>query len=118
MRMSHRALWFAAALWLALISLAQAQGQGKNKQKGATPNADPYEKGTNNFIQSVLGLNPTNPASVFRAASGRLEFDDARAGVDRHAELVLRQRDRLGRLALAVHDGRNPAGPPRALRVW
>ena len=39
MRMSHRLVWFAAALWLALISLAQAQGlpMGKADELGFAP---------------------------------------------------------------------------------
>jgi pectate lyase len=32
----------------------------------AAPGADPYGKGINNSNQFLLGLNPTNPASVFR----------------------------------------------------
>jgi fibronectin type 3 domain-containing protein len=35
----------------------------------AAPSADPYGKGINNFDQFLLGLNPTNPASVFRILS-------------------------------------------------
>jgi CubicO group peptidase (beta-lactamase class C family) len=39
MRMSHRVVWFAAALWLALISLAEAQGlpMGKADELGFAP---------------------------------------------------------------------------------
>jgi CubicO group peptidase (beta-lactamase class C family) len=39
MRMSHRVAWFAAALWLALISLAEAQGlpMGKADELGFAP---------------------------------------------------------------------------------
>jgi CubicO group peptidase (beta-lactamase class C family) len=39
MRMSHRVVWFAAALWLALLSLAQAQGlpMGKADELGFAP---------------------------------------------------------------------------------
>jgi len=32
----------------------------------AAPNADPYGKGISNTNQFLLGLNPTNPASVFQ----------------------------------------------------
>ena len=32
----------------------------------AQPNADPYGKGISNTNQFLLGLNPTNPASVFQ----------------------------------------------------
>ncbi|HVM60284.1 MAG TPA: rhamnogalacturonan lyase B N-terminal domain-containing protein [Verrucomicrobiae bacterium] len=35
----------------------------------AAPNADPYGKGILNTNQYLLGLNPTNPASVFRILS-------------------------------------------------
>jgi len=35
----------------------------------AAPGADPYGKGISNFNQFLLGLNPTNPASVFRILS-------------------------------------------------
>ncbi|MGA2221041.1 MAG: pectinesterase family protein [Verrucomicrobiia bacterium] len=35
----------------------------------ADPNADPLGKGINNMNQFLLGLNPTNPASVFRIIS-------------------------------------------------
>jgi pectate lyase len=35
----------------------------------AAPNADPLGKGISNTNQFVLGLNPTNPASVFRILS-------------------------------------------------
>jgi hypothetical protein len=35
----------------------------------AAPNADPYGKGISNFNQFLLGLNPTNPASLFRILS-------------------------------------------------
>ena len=35
----------------------------------AAPNADPYGKGISNTNQFLLGLNPTNPASVFRILS-------------------------------------------------
>ena len=34
------------------------------------PNADPLGKGISNTNQFLLGLNPTNPASVFRITSG------------------------------------------------
>jgi hypothetical protein len=34
------------------------------------PNADPLGKGISNTNQFLLGLNPTNPASVFRIISG------------------------------------------------
>jgi hypothetical protein len=34
------------------------------------PNADPFGKGISNTNQFLLGLNPTNPASVFRIVSG------------------------------------------------
>jgi CubicO group peptidase (beta-lactamase class C family) len=39
MRMSHRVVWFAAALWLALTSLAEAQGlpMGKADELGFAP---------------------------------------------------------------------------------
>jgi len=35
----------------------------------AAPSADPYGKGISNTNQFLLGLNPTNPASVFRILS-------------------------------------------------
>ena len=35
----------------------------------AAPDADPYGKGISNTNQFLLGLNPTNPASVFRILS-------------------------------------------------
>jgi len=35
----------------------------------AQPNADPYGKGISNTNQFLLGLNPTNPASVFQILS-------------------------------------------------
>ena len=35
----------------------------------AAPNADPYGKGISNTNQFLLGLNPTNPASVFQILS-------------------------------------------------
>ncbi len=35
----------------------------------AAPNADPYGKGISNYDQFLLGLNPTNPASVFQILS-------------------------------------------------
>src|SRR5208282_4171864 len=35
----------------------------------AAPNADPYGKGISNTNQFLLGLNPVNPASVFRILS-------------------------------------------------
>ena len=35
----------------------------------AAPGADPYGKGISNFNQFLLGLNPVNPASVFRILS-------------------------------------------------
>jgi polygalacturonase/PKD repeat protein len=42
--------------------------QNTNSVSGA-PNADPYGKGISNTNQFLLGLNPTNPASVFRILS-------------------------------------------------
>ena len=42
----------------------------------AAPNADPYGKGISNFAQFLLGLNPTNPASVFRILSAVLQSND------------------------------------------
>jgi hypothetical protein len=35
----------------------------------AQPGADPYGKGISNTNQFLLGLNPTNPASVFQILS-------------------------------------------------
>jgi hypothetical protein len=35
----------------------------------AAPNADPYGKGISNYNQFLLGLNPTNPSSVFQILS-------------------------------------------------
>jgi beta-galactosidase len=35
----------------------------------AAPDADPYGKGTSNYNQFLLGLNPTNPSSIFQILS-------------------------------------------------
>jgi poly(beta-D-mannuronate) lyase len=42
----------------------------------AQPDADPYGKGISNTNQFLLGLNPTNPASVFRILSAVRQTTD------------------------------------------
>lgn len=42
----------------------------------AAPDADPYGKGISNFNQFLLGLNPVNPASVFRILSAVPQGND------------------------------------------
>ncbi len=42
----------------------------------SAPNADPYGKGISNFNQFLLGLNPTNPASLFRVISATPQGSD------------------------------------------
>ena len=42
----------------------------------AAPNADPYGKGMSNTNQFLVGLNPTNPASVFRVTSSVMTGND------------------------------------------
>jgi polygalacturonase len=44
----------------------QLQYFGSSTNPAAAPNADPLGKGISNTNQFLLGLNPTNPASVFR----------------------------------------------------
>jgi hypothetical protein len=43
----------------------------------AAPDADPYGKGISNYNQFLLGLNPTNLASVFRILSVVRQGNDA-----------------------------------------
>ena len=43
----------------------------------AAPNADPYGKGISNYDQFLLGLNPTNPASMFQILSVVPQGNDA-----------------------------------------
>jgi hypothetical protein len=47
----------------------QAQYFGSTTNLMAAPNADPYGKGISNTNQFLLGLNPTNPASMFKITS-------------------------------------------------
>ena len=42
---------------------------GNTNSASGAPNADPYGKGISNTNQFLLGLNPTDPASVFRILS-------------------------------------------------
>jgi PKD repeat protein len=57
---------------IAVITAFQAwqlQYFGCTNCSQADPNADPFGKGMSNTNQFLLGLNPTNPASVFRITS-------------------------------------------------
>jgi pectate lyase len=47
----------------------QSQYFGCTNCANAAPDADPFGKGMSNTNQVLLGLNPTNPASVFRILS-------------------------------------------------
>jgi hypothetical protein len=47
----------------------QSQYFGCTNCANAAPDADPFGKGMSNTNQFLLGLNPTNPASVFRILS-------------------------------------------------
>jgi pectate lyase len=47
----------------------QNQYFGSSTNPAAAPGADPFGKGISNTNQFLLGLNPTNPASVFRILS-------------------------------------------------
>jgi hypothetical protein len=42
---------------------------GNTNSASGAPGADPYGKGISNANQFLLGLNPTNPASLFRIIS-------------------------------------------------
>jgi endoglucanase len=47
----------------------QVQYFGSTTNASAAPNADPYGKGISNTNQFLVGLDPTNPASVFQILS-------------------------------------------------
>jgi glucosylceramidase len=57
---------FSGALPLSVYQQWQAQYFRCVSCALAQPNADPYGKGISNTNQFLLGLNPTNPASVFQ----------------------------------------------------
>ncbi|MGD0058154.1 MAG: cellulase family glycosylhydrolase [Verrucomicrobiia bacterium] len=59
----------AEALPLSAYQQWQVAYFGSTTNPLAAPNADPYGKGISNTNQFLLGLNPTNPASVFQILS-------------------------------------------------
>jgi hypothetical protein len=58
------------------FELWQLQYFGCTTCPNAAPDADPLGKGMNNWDQFLVGLNPTNPASVFRVTDLRSTNSD------------------------------------------
>jgi endoglucanase len=54
----------------------QVQYFGSTTNASAAPNADPYGKGISNTNQFLVGLDPTNPASVFQILSATPQGND------------------------------------------
>ncbi len=67
----------AEALPLSAYQQWQLAYFGSTTNALGAPNADPYGKGISNTNQFLVGLNPTNPASVFRILNVALQGNDA-----------------------------------------